>query len=230
DDVSGSLQDADIFLPKLDITQDPRKYFEDTYFKSVYSKAIGSNTPFIFVLNKLDLVKNDTVDDLVRKWKKQIEFSFKEIEEQPRVIPISALKGINLEILFGMIIESLPESEPYFPKDQLTDRPEKYFIAEIIREKIFVNFREEIPYATEVVVDTFKEEKNITRIRAEIYVERKSQKPILIGKQGSALKKIGTRARLDIEMFLGQKVFLELFVKVKENWRNNPSQLKSFGY
>ena len=143
---------------------------------------------------------------------------------------ISALKGKNLEPLFKFIVEKLPESPPYYPKDALTDKPEKYFVEEIIREKIFLNYRQEIPYASEIVVEAFKEDEKIIRIRAEIYVERQTQKVILIGKQGKALKKVGIQARKDIEKFLGKHVYLELFVKIKEKWRDNPNYLRSFGY
>jgi len=145
-------------------------------------------------------------------------------------VPISALNNTNVDTVLNIILQGLPESDPYYPKDELTDKPERFFISEIIREKIITQYRQEVPYSVEVEVESFKDEPNIIRIRAIIYVNRKTQKPIIIGKGGEAIKNVGIEARKDIEIFLGKKVFLELFVKVKEGWRDSPETLKRFGY
>ena len=214
--VSTSLEDADILLFITDIF--------DSYqeVEGSITEIKKANMPKILVINKLDLDKADKVKNLVEFWKAQAVFD--------EIIAISALTGANLENLFQTILKNLPEGPEYFPKDALTDRPERYFVAEIIREKIFIQYRQEIPYATEVVIEAFQEDEDIIRIRAEIYVERKTQKSILIGKGGTALKKVGVEARKDIEKFLGKKVYLELYVRVKDKWRDNPNTLKKFGY
>jgi GTP-binding protein Era len=146
------------------------------------------------------------------------------------VIPVSALEKFNINYVFDRIISLLPEGPGYYEKDQLTDKPEKFFVSEIIREKILINYKKEIPYSVEVVVESFKEEEKIIKVRAEILVVRDSQKGIIIGHQGKALKKVGTEARKDMEGFFGKQIFLELFVKVNKDWRDNDQQLKRFGY
>jgi GTP-binding protein Era len=153
-------------------------------------------------------------------------------EQLPKatIIPISAIEGFGVDNIMGQITELLPEGTPFFPTDALTDKPERFFVSEIIREKILLNYQKEIPYSVEVVVETFKEEEEIIRIGAIIHVARETQKGIIIGHQGKALKKVGTQARKDLETFFGKKVFLELFVKVMKNWRDNEQDLKRFGY
>ena len=174
------------------------------------------------VLNKIDLSSQKEVVRIQDWWK----------EELPdfRQFAISALEKVGTEGLLEEIIAQLPEGPAYYPKDQFTDRSERFFVSEIIREKIFENYKKEVPYSCEVVITEFKEEEDIIRMRAEIYVERKSQKEIIIGKQGTALKKVGTDARKDMEQFFQKKVFLEQFVKVEPDWRKKGQKLKRFGY
>jgi len=215
--VTGSLEDADVILFITDIYETPEDEPEDTLRKLKHIK-----TPKILLINKIDLDKDEKLDDLVEYCKAKEVFD--------HIIPISALNKTNIDILFGLILQSLPLHPPFYPKDQLTDKPERFFITEIIREKILLNYKKEIPYSCEVEIEEFKEEEKITRIRALIYVERKTQKGIIIGNQGAALKKMATQARKDMEIFLGKKVFLETFVKVREKWRSNDRDLKNFGY
>jgi GTP-binding protein Era len=215
--VRSSLEDADIFLylseikDKLDNQPDELKLILNQ-----------TEIPVLLLLNKTDLVKDESMEYHFEHWK----------IDQPNV-EIRAISALNNEDVAGVlnwILEKLPESEPYFPKDALTDKPERFFVEEIIREKILINYQQEIPYSCEVVVETFKEEEHIIRIRAEIYVNRKTQKPIVIGKGGEMLKKVGIAARADMEQFFGKHVHVELFVKVKENWRDDDSMLKRLGY
>lgn len=214
-----SLVDADLILWIVELGE---KMDSELKLIQNISKA---RIPVILILNKIDLAKGTQLEDKVEYWNRQItQTSVKEI------IPVSALHQINIDKVMDAIMSNLPVHPPYFPKDSLTDKPERFFAAEIIREKIFKNYKKEVPYACEVVISEFKEEENIIRLRAEIYVERQSQKGILIGKQGSALKKIGTEARLDMEQFFQKKVFLEQFVKVEANWRKKSGKLKRFGY
>jgi GTP-binding protein Era len=147
-----------------------------------------------------------------------------------QVVPISALEGFNIQSVFNLIIENLPESPPYFDKDAFTDRSIRFFISEIIREKVLLNYKKEIPYSVEVAVDAYKEEENIVRIATTIFVVRESQKAILLGHQGNAIKKTATQARKDMEIFIGKKVFLEITIKVRKDWRDNENMLKRFGY
>jgi GTP-binding protein Era len=174
------------------------------------------------VINKIDLSGQNELEILVDKWDKTFPGSM--------IVPVSALTGFNISGLLKSILDKLPEGEPFFPKDQLTDRYERFFASEIIREKILLNYQKEIPYSVEVEIDTFEEEAKINKIRAVIYVERDSQKGIIIGHKGSMLKKTGTEARRDMEDFFGKKVFLELYVKVNKDWRNKPLMIKKFGY
>lgn len=217
--VQSSLIDADLILWLVEIGE--KMDLELKLIQNI-SKA---NIPVILIINKIDTAKGTQLKDKMEYWNKQIEQT-----SVKQVIPVSALQKLNLDQLMGAILAHLPEHPPYFPKDSLTDKPERFFASEIIREKIFENYKKEVPYSTEVVISEFKEEPDIIRIRAEIYVERKSQKGILIGKQGSALKKVGTEARKDMEQFFQKKVYLEQFVKVESSWRKKKEKLKRFGY
>jgi GTP-binding protein Era len=174
------------------------------------------------VINKIDPIDEEKLIQLVEHWH--------EIIPQAEIIPLSALKRFNLEPLLKRIKELLPESPPFFDKDALTDKPERFFVTEIVREKILLNYDKEIPYSVEVVVENFKEESKLIRVNAIIYVERESQKGIIIGHQGKALKKVGIEARSELEAFFGKQVFIELFVKVEKDWRNRTLSLRNFGY
>lgn len=210
-----AFRDADVFLIMIDLT-------DKMEFEIPWKKLEGIDCPKILVLNKTDAVDDERTITEVAKWKDDKRFS--------DIFPISALNGIGVKELFATIVKNLPQSPPYYPKDEMTDRPERFFISEIIREKIFLNYRQEIPYSVDVYIENFKVEPHITRIEAIIITNRKSQKPMLIGKNGSMLKKVGTEARKDIEAFLDTKVFLKLLVKVKENWRNDDLMLRRLGY
>lgn len=214
--VNTALMDADIMLFVTDI-------FEDIKIdETVLNKIKRAQVPVLLLINKVDLATQEKLEELVEKWKNEVP--------NAEVIPVSALEKFNVNYVFDRIVEKLPEGPGYYDKDELTDKPEKFFISEIIREKILKNYKKEIPYSVEVVVESFKEEENIVKILANIFVIRDSQKGILIGHQGKALKKTGTEARKDMETFLQKKVFLELFVKVNKDWRDNDSQLRKFGY
>lgn len=210
-----SLEDADLILLVVELGE---KYDPVTFerFKKI-------KTPVILVINKMDQAKGSQVLDKVSHWKENLP-------ELNTIIPVSASTGQNIAQLFETIIEFVPEHPAYFPQDELSDKSERFFAGEIIREKIFLNFEQEIPYSTEVVITEFKEEENIVRMRAEIYVERDSQKGIIIGKSGSMLKKLGTEAREEMERFFTKKVFLETYVKVADNWRKQKDKLRRFGY
>ncbi|MSP70502.1 MAG: GTPase Era [Bacteroidetes bacterium] len=214
--VSSALADADILLLVVDLTDD--KSIEPETFDRI--KKIQA--PIILLLNKIDLVVTMKADEEEIRWKRLLP--------NAEIMKISALNEKNAEAVFNKIIAILPEHPAYYPKDELTDKPEKFFVAEIIREKILRNFQEEIPYSVEIVVEEFKENDIIVKIRAIIFVVRESQKGIILGSGGSAIKKLGTVARLDIEKFLQKKVYLELFVKVDKDWRDSERQLKRYGY
>ncbi len=213
--IEGSFDDADIFLYVFDILDTPR-------IEDVPEKVLLSEVPIVLVLNKLDQADQKILETKALQWS--------ELLPQAILVPVSASQKFNLDTLLKAILSKLPEGKPYFEQDALTDRNERFFVTEIIREKILLNYQKEIPYSTEVVVDDFKEESTITKIRATIYVMRDSQKGIIIGHQGSAVKKVSTEARIDIEKFLGKKVYLELQVKVSKDWRDNEKLLKRFGY
>jgi GTP-binding protein Era len=213
--VHASLEDADVILFVVDLMD---KYDDE----SIIDTLNDIDSKVILVINKSDLNKGSRMTDKMDYWSL--------ILPDKEIVTVSALNGDNIEELMNKIKVHLPVHPPYYPKDTLTDKPEKFFASEIIREKIFENYKQEIPYSTEVEIEAFKEEADIVRIRAEIFVERKTQKGIIIGKKGEALKKVGTEARKDLEKFFGKKVFLETFVKVAENWRKNERQLKRFGY
>jgi len=185
-----------------------------------FSKTSG--IPVIVVINKIDLSNQNDLDLLAETWKKVFPNS--------TIIPVSALKKFNLDTLLRAIISYLPESPPYFPKDQLTDKYERFFASEILREKILIHYKKEIPYSVEIEIESFVEETGIIRIRSLIHVERESQKGIIIGHKGAMLKLVGTEARKSMEDFFGKKVFLELYVKVTKEWREKPVMLRRFGY
>lgn len=213
--IDHSLEDADLMV--LLIAVDESFPEED-----LLALAQKSEVPKILTLNKVDAVPRERVFQRMAELSQQVDFA--------EAIPVSALTGTNVPKLKELILQHLPEGPPYFEPDQISDRPERFFIAEMIREKIFLSLREEVPYATEVEIDAFDEEPDLVRIQATIHVERQSQKGILIGKQGRTLKQIGTRARHDAEEFLGKKVFLQLYVRVTEGWKDSGQQLKNFGY
>ena len=211
-----SVEDADVLLLMVEIFEKIDQDLLDPVFRKTEGKII-------LLLNKIDLVKDPKViEEKISMWK-----SYKEFDA---IIPVSALNGTNLDKVFNEIINHLPIHPPYYPKDQYTDKPERFFASEIIREKIFQTYKQEVPYSTEVVISEFKEDEKIIRMRAEIYVERNSQKGILIGKKGAALKKIGTEARKDMETFFGKQVYLEQYVKVEKDWRHKKNKLSQFGY
>jgi GTP-binding protein Era len=214
--VKTALTDADILIYITDINETFEKNEE------VMKKLKKTSVPVLLLINKIDLAAADQVEKMIPEWQAILPNS--------QVFAISALKSFNLDGLLARIQELLPESPAYYPKDDLSDRNERFFVSEIIREKIFFNYREEIPYSCEVVVESFEEENTIIRIAAIIYVARDSQKGIIIGNKGAALKKTGTQARLDMEKFLGKKVFLQLLVKESKDWRNVEKKLKEFGY
>ncbi|MEN7549413.1 GTPase Era [Rapidithrix thailandica] len=215
DFVKLSMEDADMILFIVDI----HEAFDEEDVLEMLQKV---NIPIILVLNKVDLGDQEEVMRKIEEWSQRMTLK--------EVIPVSALHGFNLEKVFDTILDNLPEHPPFFPKDELTDKPQRFFASEILREKIFTNYEKEVPYACEVAIVSFKDEGNLIRISAEIYVERKSQKAIIIGKGGQMLKKIGSEARIDMEAFFGKKVFLEQYVKVEENWRKNQRKLQHFGY
>lgn len=213
----GALTDADILLYVTDVVEDPKKNAD------FLAKVAKEKIPVLLVINKIDLVKSQQeLEDKVALWK--------EILPNAGIFPTSAKEHFNVSNLMARIVELLPPSPPYFGKDALTDKPARFFVTEIIREKILLNYDKEVPYATEVIVEKFEESDTSIHIMAVIYVERDSQKGILIGKGGSMLKRVGTEARKDIEKFFDKRVYLELFVKVEANWRNRENKLRSFGY
>ena len=214
--VNSAISDADLILYVTDVmerTADEGEYID---------KIKGSGIPVIIAVNKVDLTNQGDLEKIVESW--HLAFP-----DSP-VIPISALKNFNLDSLLNAVLEKLPESPPYFPKDQLTDKYERFFASEIIREKVLVNYKKEIPYSVEIEIESFKDEKDIIKIRALIHVTRDSQKGIIIGHKGSMLKRVGTEARHDMEDFFRKKIFLELYVKVTKDWRDKPLVLKRFGY
>lgn len=213
--VDSALEDADVFLM---VTEKYDSAFEE----GLVTKLNSLNKPVVMVLNKIDLCTQDEAAELLKKLEERFPAA--------TVIPVSALHKFNLDRVFDTLIEKLPASPAYYPKDELTDRSMRFFVSEIIREKILLYFKQEIPYSVEVVVDEYKEKENITAITATIYVARESQKAILIGHQGKSIKGLGMAARKDIEEFIEAKVFLDLRIKVSKDWRDDPQQLKRFGY
>ncbi len=213
---TSALSDADILLYVTDVIETGGKNNE--FIEKVRQQAF----PVLVLINKIDLIDQQKLEALVEEWK--------ELLPQAEIIPVSAISKFNVDYVMRRIKELLPDSPPYFDKDQWTDKPARFFVTEIIREKILLYYDKEIPYAVEVVVEQFKEEPKLIRINAVIYVERDSQKGIIIGKQGKALKKVATEARRSLEKFFGKSVFLETFVKVDKDWRSSDRELKSFGY
>lgn len=188
----------------------------------VAKRLKNAKVPVILALNKVDLMTQEQIGEKIKFWTDKNMFS--------SIVPMSALNQFNTKELLNEIVDLMPESPPFYPKDQLTDKPEKFFAGEIIREKIFYRFKKEIPYSTEVIIEQFKEDEKLLRIGAVIMVERQSQKGIVIGEKGVALKNTGTAARKELENFFQKKVFLELFVKVREKWRDDKRMLKDLGY
>ncbi len=214
--VDTALTDADVILYVTDVTEKPLA--EKEYTERIRSSGI----PVIIAINKIDLSNQADLERIVSEWGKAFPDS--------PVIPVSALENFNLEQLLANILRKLPFGDPFFPKDQLTDKYERFFASEILREKILNNYKEEVPYCVETEIEAFRDEQKLIRIAAVIHVARESQKGIIIGHRGAMLKKVGTEARKDMEDFFGKKIFLELFVKVTKDWRDKPATLKRFGY
>ena len=213
--VHSALEDADLFLLVTEIGETFKN-------QEVLAKIIKSNTPVILAINKIDLSDLQTIQDMIAYWQNQIPRAI--------IVPCSATERFNVDTIFDHILELLPENPPYFPKDELTDRSMRFFVSEIIREKLLLHYQKEIPYSCEVAVESYEEKEGVDNIRAVIFVERESQKAILIGHQGKSIKKVGIEARKDIEEFTGKKCFLNLYIKVMKDWRNSDKALKQFGY
>jgi GTP-binding protein Era len=214
--VESALEDADLIIYVTDVVETVSKN------EAQLTRILNNAVPKIIVVNKIDLTTQDELEKIVAIWE--------EMAPGVPILPVSVLNRFNTDILLREVIKRLPEGPPYFPEDQLTDRYERFFVSEIIRGKIFETYQKEIPYSVEVEIESFREEPALTRISAIIYTARDSQKGIIIGHKGSMLKRVGTGARKEIEEFLGKKVFLELYVKVEHEWRDNPRMLKKFGY
>lgn len=213
--VSNSLSDADIFLLVTEVGESLKN-------EEILDKIINSNVPVILVINKIDLASQEQIQEKIDYWQKIIP--------RAEVIPTCAIEKFNIDKIFDTIISLLPNNPPYFPKDELTDKSMRFFASEIIREKILLLYKKEIPYSVEVRIEKYKEGNDLDSISAVIYVERESQKGIIIGLGGKMIKQVGIQARKDIEDFTSKRCYLELFVKVRENWRNNDNDLKQFGY
>lgn len=216
DFVKSAFEDADVLIYMVEIGEKDLK--DEAFFK----KITNSKIPVLLLLNKIDQSNQEQLEEQAALWQHKVP--------QAEFFPISALEGFNVKEVFNRIVELLPESPPFYPKDQLTDKPERFFVNETIREKILLNYKKEIPYAVEVETEEFFEEESIIRMRSVIMVERETQKGIIIGHKGSALKQVGVQARKDLEKFFGKQVHLELYVKVNKNWRSDQRQLKRFGY
>ncbi len=214
--VQGAIRDADVILYVTDTVEHGDRSAD------FVEKVKLSGIPTIVVINKIDLTQQEALVALVEKWQEKLP--------NATIVPASALNKFNIEGLFSLIIERLPEGEAFYSKDTLTDKSLRFFASEIIREKIFLNYDKEIPYSVEITIDEYTEEPNIDKIHATIYVSRNSQKGIIIGHKGAMLKKVGTAAREEMEKFLDKKVFLQMHVKVNDDWRNSDRQLKRFGY
>ncbi len=214
---TGALVDADVLLYVTDVVESPTKN------QDFLDRVAKEKIPILLVINKIDLLKgNDDLMRIIEQWKQLLP--------NAEVYPTSALENFNVDNIMKRIVELLPESPPYFGKDALTDRSSRFFVTEIVREKILLTYDKEVPYATQVIVEKFDESDTAIHIMAVIYVERDSQKGIIIGHQGKMLKRVGTLARKDIEKFFDKKVFLELYVKVEKDWRNQENKLRAFGY
>ncbi|GAA4269352.1 GTPase Era [Hyunsoonleella aestuarii] len=214
--VKSAFEDADVLIYMVEIGEQALK--DEAFFKKITSSKI----PVLLLLNKIDQSNQEQLEEQVQLWSEKVP--------NAEIFPVSALQGFNVKEVFNRIIDLLPQSPPFYPKDQLTDKPERFFINETIREKILLHYKKEIPYAVEVDTEEFFEEEKIIRVRSVIMVERETQKGIIIGHKGSALKRVGVEARKDLEQFFGKQIHLELYVKVNKNWRSNQKQLKRFGY
>ena len=216
DFVKSAFEDADILIYMVEIGE---KSLKDEQF---FAKITNAKIPILLLLNKIDKSDQEKLEEQVQYWTTQVP--------NAEIIPISALENFNVKEVFNRIIELLPESPAFYPKDQLTDKPERFFINETVREKILMHYKKEIPYSVEVETEEFFEDEEIIRIRTVIMVERDSQKGIIIGHKGSALKRVGVESRKDLQKFFGKQIHLELYVKVNKNWRSNERQLRRFGY
>jgi GTPase len=216
DFVKSAFEDADILIYMVEIGE---KELKDEAF---FNKIINSKIPVLLLLNKIDTSNQEQLEEQVALWKEKVP--------NAEIYPVSALQGFNVPEVFQRIVDLLPESPAFYPKDTLTDKPERFFVNEIIREKILVHYKKEIPYSVEIDTEEFFEEEEIIRMRSVIMVERETQKGIIIGHKGAALKRVGVEARKDLEAFFGKQVHIELYVKVNKNWRNDARQLKRFGY
>jgi GTP-binding protein Era len=216
DFVKSAFEDADVLLYIVELGE---KELKDEAF---FNKIRGSKIPVLLLINKIDKGNEETLAEALKLWSEKVP--------NAEVFAISALESFGVPQVFNRIIELLPESPAFYPKDQLTDKPERFFVNEIIREKILMHYKKEIPYAVEIDTEDFFEEDEIIRMRSVIMVERDSQKGIIIGHKGTALKRVGVEARKDLQKFFGKQVHIELYVKVNKNWRSNSNQLKRFGY
>ena len=213
--VGSALLDADLFLLVTEVGETLKN-------QHILDKVIASDIPAILIINKVDTSDQTTVMQKIDYWQQQIP--------RAHVVPCSATEGFNVDKIFDLIIELLPENPPYFPKDELTDRSMRFFVSEIVREKILLLYDKEIPYSCEVAVESYREGETLDKISAVIFVERESQKAIIIGHHGQSIKRLGTEARKDIEEFTGKRCFLDLRIKVLKDWRNSESALRQFGY
>ncbi|MGL2966533.1 GTPase Era [Flavobacterium sp. XGLA_31] len=216
DFVKSAFEDADVLIYMVEIGE---KELKDEAF---FNKIIHSKIPVLLLLNKIDKSNQEQLEEQIDLWKEKVP--------NAEIFPISALENFNVKEVFARILDLLPVSPPYYPKDALTDKPERFFVNETIREKILLNYDKEIPYAVEIETEEFLEDEKIIRIRSVIMVERDTQKGIIIGHKGAALKKVGMESRLDLEKFFGKQIHIELFVKVNKDWRSNSYQLRRFGY
>jgi len=216
DFVKSAFEDADILIYMVEIGETALK--DEVFFNKITKAKI----PVLLLINKIDKSSQEEVEEKIAYWQAKVPNAI--------IYAISALENFNVDSVFEKIVELLPESPAFYPKDQLTDKPERFFVNEAIREKILIHYKKEIPYSVEIDTEEFFEEKNIIKIRSVIMVERDSQKGIIIGHKGTALKRVGTEARKDLEKFFGKKIFLELYVKVNKDWRSNKNQLRRFGY
>lgn len=216
DFVKSAFEDADVLVYMVEIGE---KELKDEAF---FTKIIHSEIPVLLLLNKIDKSDQEELESQVQLWKDKVP--------NAEIYPVSALEGFNVSEVFNRVVELLPESPAFYPKDTLTDKPERFFVNEIIREKILMHYKKEIPYSVEIDTEEFFEEEEIIRMRSVVMVERETQKGIIIGHKGAALKRVGVEARKDLQKFFGKQVHLELYVKVNKNWRSNSRQLKRFGY
>ncbi len=214
--VKSAFEDADILLYLVELGE---KELKDEAF---FNKITNSKIPVLLLINKIDVGNEELLSEALKLWQEKVP--------NAEIFAISALQNFGVPEVFNRIIELLPESPPFYPKDQLTDKPERFFVNEAIREKILIHYKKEIPYSVEIDTEEFFEDETIIRIRSVIMVERETQKGIIIGHKGSALKRVGTEARKDLEKFFGKQIHLELYVKVNKNWRSDERQLRRFGY